>query len=99
MSLLFLNGMCCCLDASALMTSEREESDELIATCTRGDVSLGSTRQRNNTTSTTLADNVREGGVTVSLKRSPVAPLLLTRSLPARSMRLRVPSTVCPVTL
>lgn len=31
-----------------------------------------------------------------SLKRSPVVPLLLCRSLPARSTRLRVPTWICP---
>ena len=31
-SLLFLNGMCCCLEASALMTSDSEDNDELMAT-------------------------------------------------------------------
>lgn len=31
-SLLFLKGMCCCLDARALMTSDSEDSDELMAT-------------------------------------------------------------------
>lgn len=34
-SLLFLNGTCCCFEANALMTSDNEESEELMATCRR----------------------------------------------------------------
>jgi len=31
-SLLFLNGTCCCLEASALITSDSDEREELMAT-------------------------------------------------------------------
>ena len=36
-SLLFLNGTCCCLEASALITSDSDEREELMATwCDNG---------------------------------------------------------------
>jgi hypothetical protein len=32
-SLLFLNGTCCCFEAKAFITSDNDDSEELMATC------------------------------------------------------------------